>query len=209
MNYFPKISQHNLLLASMFLLPSFVCASDNIAIKSIVIFNTTCAQCHEGECSGRMSFHLPERAVNQHICRHGGDLSADRIRQLARLLRHMKEECSFYPVPLALVNDHIWGSDVLNQFQSPSRQAYFIPLGRLNSGLYQLLFEEPNRIKFCAEIINDEFDFIDKDNLNGEHGKQGLQFQIEERSEYFLRLTAQKPVNFKKLELLSLDEKVK
>ena len=108
MNYLPKIFQHKTLLASMLLLPSLVFAADNISIESTVIFNTTCARCHEGECSGRMSFHLPEDAANQHIRRHGGDLSAERIQQLFRLLRYMKEECSFYPIPLALVNDQIW-----------------------------------------------------------------------------------------------------
>ena len=84
-----------------------------------------------------------------------------------------------------------------------------MPIGFLEPGRYQFLFEELNHTNFCVEIINDEFDFIDKDSLNGEHGKQRLKFQIEERSEYFLRLTAQKPINLNKLELLSPEQTVK
>lgn len=151
-----------------------------------------------------MSFHLPEDAVNQHIRRHGGALSQERIRQLFKLLRYMKEECSFYPLPFALVNDRIWGSNMLNKFQSPSRQTYFMPPGLLEPGWYQFLFDELNNTKFCIEIINDEFDFIDKDSLNGESGEKKLKFHVEERAEYFLRLTAQEAVNLKKLELLIL-----
>lgn len=176
-------------------------ASDNIPIESSVIFNTTCARCHEGQCSGRMSFHLPEDAANQHIRRHGGELSQERIRQLFKLLRYMKEECSFYPIPLALIKFQIWDREMLNKFQSPSRQAYFMPLGLLEPGMYQLLFEALNNTKFCVEIINEEFDFIEKDSLYGESGRKTLKFQADERSEYFLRLTAQDPINLMKLGL--------
>lgn len=201
------IFQHKILLVIFLLLPSFVFASENILFKSVVIFNTSCARCHEGQCSGRMSFHLPEEAANQHIIRHGGELSQVSIRQLFILLRYMKEECSFYPLPDALVNDWIWASEMLNKFQSPSRQEYFIPIGLLQPGWYQFLFEELNNTKFCAEIINDEFDFVDKDSLYGEHGNKRLKFHIEERLEYFLRLTAQKPINLKRLELENLKSK--
>ena len=204
MNYIPKIFQHNILLISTLLLPLFVFASDNIPIKSSVIFNTACARCHEGQCSGRMSFHLPEDAANQHIRRHGGELSQQRIRQLFKLLRYMKEECSFYPIPLALIKFQIWDREMLNKFQSPSKQAYFMQLGLLEPGMYQLLFEALNNTKFCVEIINEEFDFIEKDSLYGESGRKILKFQAEERSEYFLRLTAQNPINLIQLELVFL-----
>jgi len=205
MNYLPIIFQHKTLLAIILLLPLFVFASDDIPIESTVIFNTTCARCHEGQCSGRMSFHLPEDAANQHIRRHGGALSQERIRQLFKLLRYMKVECNFYPQPLALVNDQTWDSEILNRLQSPSKQAYFIPLGFLNPGLYQLVFEEFDNRKFCVEIINDEFDFVDKDSLHGKLGEKKLKFHVEERSEHFLRLTAQTPINLLKLQLMSLE----
>lgn len=202
MNYLPKMFQCNILFAATFLLSSFVLASENISIRSTVIFNTACARCHEGECSGRMTFYLPEKAADQHIRRHGGELTQVHIRQLFKLLRYMKEKCSFYPLPEALVNDQIWGDEMLTKFHSPSKQAYFMPLGLLEPGLYHLLFEEQDNTKFCAEIINEEFDFTDKDSLFGENGKKRLKFHVEERLEYFLRLTAQEPVTIIKLEII-------
>lgn len=205
MNYILKIFQHHILLISILLLPSLAFASDNISIESTVIFNTTCARCHEGECSGRMSFHLPEDAANQHIRRHGGELSEQRIRQLFKLLRYMKEECSFYPIPLALIKFQIWERKMLNKFQSPSGQAYFMPIGQLEPGIYELLFEKLKNTKFCVEVINEEFDFVERDSLYGEYGKKTLKFQAEERSEYFLRLTAQDRINLNRLELVFLE----
>ena len=203
MNYLPKIFQHNMLSVIIFLLPSAVFAFDNIPIASTVIFNTSCARCHEGQCSGRMTFQLPEKAANQHILRHGGTLTEEQLRHLYKLLRYMKEECSFYPLTIALINDQIWERDMLNKFQSPSKDAYFMPLGLLEPGIYELLFEEPGNIKFCVDIISDEFDFIDKDILYDDGGKMRLKFNAEEHSKYFLRLTAQTPISLKKLTIIT------
>lgn len=200
MNILPKNRPYNLLTAIL-LLPLLTFASDNIPIESSVIFNTSCARCHEGECSGRMSFHLPEAAAYQHIRRHGGELSLTSIQPLFKLLRYMKEQCRFYPLPHALIHDQLWLSKMLDKFHSPSKQAYFIPLGILAPGTYHLLFDELANTKFSIEIINDEFDFSDMDSLYRESCKKGLIFYVAERSEHFLRLSAQEPVTLKKLEL--------
>jgi len=77
-----------------------VFACDPIAVESVIIFNTARARCHEGECSGRMNFHLPKGATDQQLRRHVGVLPDETNRQLVKLLRYMKEECSFYPLPL-------------------------------------------------------------------------------------------------------------
>lgn len=203
-----------LLFIVILILPLFVFAADTIPvksvpvksvpIKSVVVFNTVCAKCHEGECSGRMSFHLPEAAANQHIRRHGGDLSLDRIKPLFKLLRYMKEKCGFYPLPYALINDQIWQRDILERFHSPSRQAYFVPLGFLKPGNYQLLLEVPENTQFCVEIINEEFDFMDKDDLSGKEADKKLQFYVDEAQQYFLRLTAQKSIILEKLSIFSI-----
>ncbi len=203
MNCLPKKNLFIILLATIIMLPLFVFASDNILIKSAVIFNTSCAKCHEGGCSGRMSFQLPKDAANQHILRHGGNLPQVTVKQLFVLLRYMKEKCSFYPFDLALVKDRIWSSDTLAKLQSPSNQNYFMHLGFLESGSYQLLFEEVNNnFKFCVEIISEEFDFIDCDNLAVQHNQKSISFQVDEHLEYFLRIKAQKPIHLKRIELV-------
>ena len=202
MSSFLRIIKYKILIAVIITSPSLVMASDNIQIESNVIFNTSCARCHEGECSGRLSFHLPKSAADQHIRRHGGELSLETTRQLFELLRYMKEECGFYPFSLTLIEDRIWNSDTLAKFRSLSNKAYFIPLGHMEPGLYQLLFEGLNDISnICVEIINDEFDFIEKESINGKAEQQRLQFHVDERSEHFLRITATFPIRLNRIEL--------
>lgn len=203
MSYLSKRIIHKNLLAIVVTLPSFVLASDIIKIESAIIFNTSCARCHEGECSGRLSFHLPKGATDQHIRRYGGELSLGTIRQLFELLRYMKEECSFYPLSLALTKDRIWGSDTLAKLRSPSNHSYFMPLGLLGAGLHQLLLEGLNEnTSFYVEIVNSEFDFFGNEIVNGESEQKVLLFQVDVRSEYFLRITAQQPIFIKRLELV-------
>ena len=120
MSYLGKIIQYTILLATVIISPSFVFATDTIQIESVIIFNTSCARCHEGQCSGRLTFHFPKRAAYQHISRFGGELSIETIGQLFELLRYMKEECSFYPFSLTLIKDRIWDSDILAKFHSLS-----------------------------------------------------------------------------------------
>ena len=208
MSYHRKIINFTTLLVIVITSPSSVLAADNIQIKSATIFNTSCTRCHEGECSGRMAFHLPKDATDKHIRRHGGELSIGTTRQLFELLRYMKEECHFYPFSFALAQDRIWGSNILAKLQSPSNNAYFVPLGRLEPGLYQLLLEGLNKnTNYSIEIINNEFDYFDQKKLNGESEKMILQFQADEYSEYYLRITSRKPISLKRIELFAREKK--
>ena len=92
---------------------------------------------------------------------------------------------------------------MLDKLRPPSNQAYFLPLGLLEPGLYQLLLEGLNdNSDYCIEIINNEFDYFDKKKVNGESGKMSLQFQADVRSEYYLRITSRKPISLSRIELL-------
>lgn len=172
-------------------------------IESVIIFNTSCARCHEGECSGRMTFHLPKSASDQHIRRHGGELSIETNRQLFELMRYMKEECSFYPLSIGLAQHRVWGSDMLGTLQTSSNQAYFVPLGLLEPGIYQLLLEGlSDNADYCIEIVNNEFEYFDKEKVNWGREIMGLQFHADVRSEYYLRITSNKPVSLKSIEFV-------
>lgn len=203
-----KIINFTTLLVIVITSPSSALATDNIQIKSATIFNTACTRCHEGECSGRMAFHLPKDATDKHIRRHGGELSIETTRQLFELLRYMKEECRFYPLSIDLAQDRIWGIDNLDKLRSPSNKAYFVPLGLLDPGLYQLLLEGLNdETNYCIEIINDEFDYFDKKKVNVESEQMSLNFQADNRSKYYLRITSRKPVSLKRIELFAREKK--
>ena len=201
-----KIIQYTLLSAAMLVSASVVCAFDRIAVESVIIFNTSCAQCHEGECSGRMSFQLPKEAMDQHLLRHGGELPSETNRQLVKLLRYMKEKCSFYPLSSPPWKDWTLESNTLVEFRSLSGQAYFVPLGFLEPGAYQLLLETlDDEMCFRVEVISEEFDFADIRSLEKKGGKKRLLFEISDRSGYFLRVTASEPMDLRQVELIVND----
>lgn len=204
MSCFEKRIFHVTLLAIAIISPSFVLATDNIQIESVIIFNTSCARCHEGECSGRMTFHFPKSASDQHISRHGGELSEETKRQLFELLRYMKEKCSFYPLSIGLAQHRVWGSEMLGRLQSSSDHAYFVPLGLLEPGIYRLRLDGlSDSADYCIEIVNSEFDYFDKEKVNRKGEIMGLQFRADIRSEYSLRITSKKPVSLKRIEIIS------
>jgi len=66
----------------------------------VLRFNTVCANCHEGECSGRLSFLLGPEATFSHIRRFAGDADDILVRELQALLEHMKQECAYAPLPV-------------------------------------------------------------------------------------------------------------
>ena len=71
------------------------------ALDAIVQFHTVCNNCHEGECSGRLSFDSGSAAARGHIERYLGATPDASIASLFAMLRHVKESCSHYPaVPL-------------------------------------------------------------------------------------------------------------
>lgn len=162
-----------------------------LTLESTVIFNTDCARCHEGECSGRMSFHLPREEADQHIRRHGGELPEAQVRELYDLLRYMKEECAFYPLPLTLARDRAWDAETLGRLRSASGETYFLPLGTLGAGRHGVALQGlgPNA-RPCVELINAEFDSIDAIELEPSETGWWLRFGTEQSTEVFLRLKA-------------------
>lgn len=171
--------------------PPLVSAEGSPTVESTVLFNTACSRCHEGECSGRMSFQLPREEADQHIRRHGGALPEAQVRELYDLLRYMKEECAFRPLPLALVRDGAWGPETLELLRSPTEPTYFLPLGVLGAGSYNVWLQGLGpKARPCIELIDADFDFIDAIELEGSEAGYGLRFRTERSTDVFLRLKA-------------------
>lgn len=129
-------------------------------------------------------------------------MPSETVLQLYELLRYMKEECQFYPITSGFERDGIWDSDELNKLKSPSNQAYFVYLGILETGLYQLSLEGIDaHAESCIEVIDDEFDYYEKEQIQATQGKMVLQFYADKRSAYYLRITTRRPVALTRIEL--------
>jgi hypothetical protein len=60
---------------------------------SVVVFNTVCAQCHEMECSQRLSFssNSPADNARSHIQNYAGSLDVTKIEDLFGLIKYTKK----------------------------------------------------------------------------------------------------------------------
>ena len=175
---------------------------DEIPVGSVVAFNTQCARCHEGECSGRMSFHLAADAADEHIRRHGGPLPVETVRDLGELLRYMKERCAFYPMPLALAHDRRWDRGTLDLLRNVEGAAYFLPLGRLGPGVYRLRMDGlASGLRICPELVAADFELVSHEVLTHDGGAQVLRFRMDEPAELFLRIRTPAPAILSRVEL--------
>ena len=106
--------------------------------STVVRFNTVCTNCHEGECSGRLSFQSGVLAAKNHIHRYLGALSEQEVEDLFALLKYTREQCRQYPVKADIPANWRWGARELEKWRNPVEGGYFIPLGALKSGGHRL-----------------------------------------------------------------------
>lgn len=201
---YPTGLSGGLVLVVLLMDQGVLAAPDDPSIESVVAFNTQCARCHEGECSGRMSFQLAEGAADEHIRRYGGDMSMETVRDLGALLRYMKERCAFFPLPLSPGADHSWGRDILDRLRGPDGTAYFMPLGPMEPNSYLLRISGLDAgVRVCAELVAADFDLVGHDGLapDGEH--QVLRFRVHVPGDLFLRIRAQVPISLTRVELVT------
>ena len=126
------------ILALTLLLATLEVSGEEIPVPAIVDFNTVCANCHEGECSGRLTFSSGAEAAREHMQRYLGSVTAPEAESLFGLLRYTKEHCAHYPVPAAVPAGGIWSATDLSAWRNSREGGYFVPLGKLKAGRYSL-----------------------------------------------------------------------
>lgn len=193
------------LLLLMFLLflisPSYALKTHRITLKSAVVFNTLCAKCHEGQCSGRLSFDNGSKAASNHIARYTEDksITENELKEYFTLLNYMKKEC------LLFMPDSIsYTMDTISNFAVSGYKRYFIPLGKLDKGAYLLHIQIEENIHFDFEIISNQFDSYLRQSFCPDIKKNIFEFIVDENIEYFLRVNSKKPLHFKNLEIKKL-----
>ena len=171
---------------------------ENSSIKTSVIFNTLCAKCHEGECSGRLSFDTGSKAASSHIKRYAGDINISKgeTEEFFSLLNYMKTECALW-----MPDNGKWKPENLSHFALPSSKRYFIPLGVLKEGKYHLEIKLKNVVHFRVEILSDHFEHFLDISACPDGEKQILQFTIEKSVNIFLRIQSRKPLQIIDLNL--------
>ena len=181
-----------LLLLLLPLLWAFPAQATDIPLATVVRFNTLCAMCHEGECSGRLSFDSGIRATENHIRRHVGDVPQDVLRDLARLLVHTKQACSYYPMAIEIPKDGRWDSGTLALLHNANENSWFVPLGHLPAGRYRATLRQNGPIEGVAQIMSDRFDIADFPLHCPEDGQIAFVFAVDRSGLHYMRFRSTK-----------------
>ena len=196
-----KILNFLVITSIFFVFPPYLSSDEkvqDISTKTAVIFNTLCAKCHEGECSGRLSFDSDSQAASSHIKRYAEEknLSKGDTKEFFTLLEHMKKECALW-----MPDNGSWEPENLLHFALPSQHGYFIPLGILKHGKYRLHIETKEDIRFRVEVISNHFDhYFDRSIISG--GKeQRILFNIDAPVTAFLRIRSRQSLHITALKI--------
>ena len=170
----------------------------DISLKSAVTFNTLCAKCHEGQCSGRLTFATGSEVASNHIKRYSDDVNISyiEIKEYFTLLNYMKKECLLF-----MPDNKKWRVDELSKFALPSYKSYFIPLGILKSGNYKLVIKTKKEVQYRLEVISNDFDaFLDRSVCPNDKEKL-FNFTLNKSTNYFLRIRSKESVIITNLEI--------
>jgi len=171
---------------------------EEITLKSCVTFNTLCSKCHEGQCSGRLSFNTGSRSASNHIRRYSDDsnISKNEIEEFFTLLNFMKKECLLF-----MPEDKNYNQNKLESFATTTHKEYFIPLGLLRKGNYSLLIKTKEDATFKIELISKQFDSYLDITICESLKKKEFDFKIDKDTNYFLRIKSKKPLYLDILEI--------
>lgn len=169
--------------------------------ESVIIFNTICAKCHEAQCSGRLSFGDAYDASTSHIIRHYGKAAEKKWlqKELFSILGHMKENCAYYPMQLPVPPKKIWSSELLEKMTTLLERNYFIPVGTLTPGRYNLELKLAKDAKLTAHLVSETFDLVVEECQQSSAQRIVIPFTIEQTHNYYVRVYPQKPVQISQL----------
>ncbi len=139
---------------------SVAAAAEIIPNAAVVRFNAACATCHEGECSGRLSFDSGAAAARNHVERHAGPGDAGLLRNLYAILRHTKEICRQYPLTDTPQARSEWTAQDIAPWRDSHFGTYFIPLGEFGAGQRLLEFEFDGPAEGDVRLADERLDTI-------------------------------------------------
>lgn len=190
------------------LLGSTVMAQEPSAFtESVVIFNTICAKCHEGECSGRMSFEQAFEASISHINRHYGPASGKTWlhEELFVILNHMKERCAYYPMPVPIPPQREWHADLLDKMSTLLERNYFVPLGPLDAGTYRIELDLRTDGRLSVQLVSEGFDTLVEECYESTGGRIEFPVSIAAPGNHYIRTRPREPLQIVRMAIVPLE----
>jgi hypothetical protein len=168
---------------------------------SVAIFNTVCARCHEGECSGRLGLASDHEAAVSHIVRHYPQADGNPTLQseLFDILAYMKDHCAYYPLQAPPPSDRVWDTGRLDTCRTDPDGSYFVPLGTLLPGAYRLVLELDREAQTTIQLISGQFDMAVEESLVAADGRLDIPFAIDAEGDYYFRMYPQQAARITRL----------
>lgn len=173
-------------------------AAESIPAASVVRFYTVCANCHEGECSGRLSFQTGAKEARGHIQRYLGSVADGEAENLFGLLRYTKEQCAHYPLSSPLLAGSRLDASELAAWRNTREGGYFIPLGALGKAEYHLRLDFSVAGNGKVKLTDDRFEPLFEENLCPQQNTLEFRFKAEDGPHF---LTIKAPVILDSLRL--------
>jgi len=169
--------------------------------ESVVIFNTVCARCHEGECSGRLSLANEHEAAVSHILRHYRQAEGKPSLQseLFDVLAYMKDHCAYYPLQAPIPPDRVWDASRLDPMRTDPEGAYFVPLGPLSPGEYRIGLAFERDVQATIQLLSGQFDMVVEESLATADRRLDIPFPVEAAGDYYFRMYPQRATRVTRL----------
>lgn len=187
------------LLLAAALLPVMAQAAPLSPHAAAITFNTACAGCHEGECSGRLSFKNGIASAADHMRRYAGALTDEEVAALFGQLRHMKEHCAYAPLDVPVPQDRVWQGEALQALFSQAGQGYFIPLGMLEAGAYRVELDFGRYADVRLEVLDSRFRSLLERNECAADGKMAAAFALDSAAQGYARIFVSAPLQVLRL----------
>jgi hypothetical protein len=167
-------------------------------------FNTVCAACHEGQCSGRLSFTSGKEVARTHVSRHLPGLTAPDQDLLFDLLARVKQRCELSPPAVEPPPDGRWEGARLARLRDLAGTGYFLPLGELEAGRHQLGVRSAAPRCLRLQVITADFETAYERDCAGPAVDLPAELPITAPAVCYLRVTAPEPVELVEVTLVRL-----
>lgn len=158
----------------------------DVSLRSFVRFNTVCLTCHEAQCSGRLSFDSAGDAKS-HILRYTGRPTDAEIQEMFVMLKYMKEQCGYYPLP-GLPGSRRWTVAEVGGLRGEDERSYFLPLGALAERDYELRLRFEAETSGTVRITSAAFDEVVNETMRTEQDEVVVRLRPTKAAAHYLHL---------------------
>lgn len=142
-------------------------AAEPTPAASVVRFYTVCANCHEGQCSGRLTFHTGATEARGHMQRYLGSITDGEAagKSVRTAPSHQGGMRSLPAGQPGQRRQPGWAPANWPSWRNAREGGYFIPLGALGKGEYQLRLDLSVVGNGKVKLTDDRFEPLVEESL--------------------------------------------